>query len=200
MYNIKTKLIFLIICFSLPIFSKEDQEKGKQKCIELSESKKFQESINCFKLLIEEYPNSYNLYDSIGVTYALFGDLKSSKKSFEKAIQMMPMDPGPHRNLGYLYLETKDYVNAIKSFKNVIKTSYNDIKTMDLVANLSMEIKDYESAILYWEEILKIENAPVLYLNIAIAYDKLGDKKNYMKYLEIGCKEEKAKMCEDLNK
>ncbi|PJZ64040.1 hypothetical protein CH371_20235 [Leptospira wolffii] len=201
----KYKILILIILLaeiinSTTLYSQVNLPNEKKKCVTLAETGKLQESVDCFKSLIKKAPQDYNLYDSLGVTLAKLGDLKAAKESIEKAIQIVPIDPGPHRNLGYLYIEEKDYERAIVSFKNVIRYSYNDTETMDLVANLSMKIMDYRSAIRYWEEILKIDDAPILNINIAIAYEYLGDKENFRKYLAIGCKTEKIQKCEDLKK
>ena len=43
-----------------------------------------------FKLNVKNYPDSWNVYDSLGEAYAHNGELKAAKKYYEKSVEMNP--------------------------------------------------------------------------------------------------------------
>jgi tetratricopeptide (TPR) repeat protein len=55
----------------------------------LSEDKKT-EAIEIFKLNAEEYPESWNVFDSLGEAYMKNGDKKLAIKSYKKSIKLNP--------------------------------------------------------------------------------------------------------------
>jgi cytochrome c-type biogenesis protein CcmH/NrfG len=50
----------------------------------------YAESIKVFHLSLEIYPNSANLYDSLGEAYMRSGDNKNAILSYEKSHQLNP--------------------------------------------------------------------------------------------------------------
>jgi tetratricopeptide (TPR) repeat protein len=56
----------------------------------LLEQKKYKEAIEVFKLNAKLYPNSSNVFDSLGEAYMLAGDKKKAIGSYEKSIKLDP--------------------------------------------------------------------------------------------------------------
>jgi tetratricopeptide (TPR) repeat protein len=52
--------------------------------------KKFKDAIEVFKLSVEEFPESYNTYDSLGEAYVDNGDKELAIKNYEKSVQLNP--------------------------------------------------------------------------------------------------------------
>ena len=48
------------------------------------------EAIKVFKLALEIYPKSANLYDSLGEAYMRSGDMKDAILNYEKSLQLNP--------------------------------------------------------------------------------------------------------------
>ena len=57
---------------------------------ELMESGKRHEAIELFKLNVRLYPESWNVYDSLGEAYAAAGDTALAIQNYEKSIQLNP--------------------------------------------------------------------------------------------------------------
>jgi tetratricopeptide (TPR) repeat protein len=55
---------------------------------ELMQQKKLPEAIEAFKKGIELYPNSANIYDSLGEAYERSGSNKEAKENYEKALKL----------------------------------------------------------------------------------------------------------------
>jgi len=53
-------------------------------------SKKIPEAIEIFKLNVKLFPDSWNVYDSLGEAYAAAGDTKEAIENYEKSIQLNP--------------------------------------------------------------------------------------------------------------
>jgi tetratricopeptide (TPR) repeat protein len=54
--------------------------------------KKYNEAIEVFQLNVKLYPNSGNVYDSLGEAYMLAGDKKKAIENYEKSIKLDPQN------------------------------------------------------------------------------------------------------------
>jgi tetratricopeptide (TPR) repeat protein len=57
---------------------------------DLLAAKKIDEAIEVFKLNVKLYPDSWNVYDSLGEAYAAAGNTKDAIANYEKSIQLNP--------------------------------------------------------------------------------------------------------------
>jgi tetratricopeptide (TPR) repeat protein len=57
-------------------------------------AKKIREAIEVFKLNVEAYPRSFNVYDSLGEAYMANGDTELAIKNYEISVQMNPENTG----------------------------------------------------------------------------------------------------------
>ena len=48
------------------------------------------DAIEIFKLNVEEFPESFNVYDSLGEAYMADGNTKLAIKNYEKSVEMNP--------------------------------------------------------------------------------------------------------------
>ncbi len=60
---------------------------------------KTKEAIEFFKLNVEAYPKSANVYDSLAEAYEKNGDIELSIKYYKKALEAIPNDPRPDKEL-----------------------------------------------------------------------------------------------------
>jgi CubicO group peptidase (beta-lactamase class C family) len=56
----------------------------------LLQRKRVKEAIEVFKLNVEDYPNSSNVYDSLGEAYMVDGDKERSIQNYERSLQLDP--------------------------------------------------------------------------------------------------------------
>jgi len=72
-------------------------EKGKQA-----------DAIAILKLNAEQYPNSFDVYDSLGEAYLRIGDKKAAAQSFQRSLQVYPgSDNYSRKKLDALLVSTK---------------------------------------------------------------------------------------------
>ncbi|HEX8096699.1 MAG TPA: hypothetical protein VF507_01630, partial [Pyrinomonadaceae bacterium] len=51
-------------------------------------------AIEVFKLNVEDYPNSWNVYDSLAEAYAVKGEKELAVKNYQKSIELNPQNEG----------------------------------------------------------------------------------------------------------
>jgi tetratricopeptide (TPR) repeat protein len=56
--------------------------------------KKLNEAIEIFKFNIELYPNSWNVYDSMGEAYLNNGDTELAIQNYKKSLELNPNNEG----------------------------------------------------------------------------------------------------------
>jgi tetratricopeptide (TPR) repeat protein len=61
---------------------------------QLLDMKKMSEAIEIFKLNVESYPQSANVYDSLGEAYMMNGDKELAITSYQKAVELNPQNSG----------------------------------------------------------------------------------------------------------
>lgn len=59
---------------------------------QLLQGKRIKDAIEIFKLNIKEYPNSYNVYDSMGEAYAMDGNNELAIKNYKKSLELNPQN------------------------------------------------------------------------------------------------------------
>jgi tetratricopeptide (TPR) repeat protein len=62
-------------------------------------AKRFDDAIEIFKLNVEYYPASSNVYDSLGDAYEAAGRKEEAIKAYEKALSIDPNYPSSLENL-----------------------------------------------------------------------------------------------------
>jgi tetratricopeptide (TPR) repeat protein len=66
---------------------------------QLLRNKKFNEAIEVFKLNVESYPQSANVYDSLGEAFMMQGDKEKAIENYERALAIDPKMQSPTRAL-----------------------------------------------------------------------------------------------------
>lgn len=75
---------------------------------QLLQTKKITEAIEIFKLNVEMYPQSSNVYDSLGEAYMAHGDKELSIANYKKSLELDPKNTGATAKLAELSGERKD--------------------------------------------------------------------------------------------
>lgn len=75
---------------------------------QLLQQKKLADAIEIFKLNVEMYPQSANVYDSLGEAYMVHGDKELSIANYKKSLELDPKNSGATAKLAELTGERKD--------------------------------------------------------------------------------------------
>ena len=53
-------------------------------------NKDYETAIKLFEMNVAEYPDSWNVYDSLGEAYLAAGNKKKAKENYEKSVELNP--------------------------------------------------------------------------------------------------------------
>jgi Flp pilus assembly protein TadD len=67
-----------------------DQEEMDMLGQQLLQSKRVQEAIEVFKIIVQEFPESWKAYDSLGEAYLKNGDLDLARENYKKSLELNP--------------------------------------------------------------------------------------------------------------
>ncbi|WP_298424306.1 S41 family peptidase [uncultured Kordia sp.] len=89
-----------------------------------------EDAIKIFKLLVAEFPNSFNAYDSLGEVYFLNGNIELALKNYRKSLELNPKNENAERYITNIDFENR---NKNKFYKIYPKQQYLD--DLDELAN-----------------------------------------------------------------
>ena len=127
-----------------------------------------------------------NIY---GLIYYYGGHLDKAINTFVSAIKIEPEYIDSYNNLGKVYFDLEDLDNAFINIKKAYKLNKVNYKTLINIGNI-LSLKDKNNfAILAYQMALKLTlNKGDVLANISIAYSRLKDFKNTIKYYEEAIK------------
>lgn len=76
----------------------------------LMRENRFDDAVEIFKLNVSEYPDSWNVYDSLGEAYLKKGDKAMAIKNYQKAVELNPRESGR---------EKQNYANQVEILKKL---------------------------------------------------------------------------------
>jgi tetratricopeptide (TPR) repeat protein len=79
----------------------DEDQLNNSGCLLLS-AKKMKEAIAIFKLNTEEYPNGWNIYDSLEDAYMQNGENKLAIENYQKSVELNPDNTGGKKRLAKL--------------------------------------------------------------------------------------------------
>jgi tetratricopeptide (TPR) repeat protein len=106
--------------------------------------------------------------------------------SYNRVLAMDPNDLSAKTGLGVCYVEgTANPMQGITLLQEVLRADSNYVDALLNLGNFAMTSGQYEKAISRFNKVLKLKPAYILlYVRIAEAYEKLGDKPKTIEYLE----------------
>lgn len=96
------------------------------------------------------------IYDQLGVSQAMKGNLSDAENSFKRAIGINPLNPMSHYNLGTLYMGMKRFEEAMKEFKEAIRLNPDYADAHNNIGTIYNFMGDRGNALRHFENSLKI--------------------------------------------
>jgi len=113
-------------------------------------------------------------------------EIYEAKKLLENAINLNPEYIDSYNNLGKILFDLEDIDGAYLKFKDAYKINKNDYKTLVNIGNiLSLKDKNYYSITAYKKALTIINNETEIFSNICIAYSRVKDFNNALKYYDM---------------
>ena len=154
-----------------PTISKQEVDS----VIALYKSGKYHEVIKQIKVLNEIYPRVPFLFNLAGVCYQSVGELASSAKMFETAVNIKPDYFEAHKNLGLVFKNLGQVNESVSSLNMAISIKSDYFDAHYNLAIILKELGRHDQALKSYEKAISINP------NFANAYNNLGNL-----YLDLG--------------
>ena len=157
--------------------------------VALCRTNKINDCIISYKKAIRLKPNFYLSHLNLGITYLKMNKINRAINCFKKVIIFKPDLIETHFYLGISYSMAKDYRKTIKHMNIAINQNYEYIKASRSAAFAYSELKQYSKALEVYKKIMKsnqkIKDKYKLYTNVGLAYYRMKDYSNAMKYFNM---------------
>ena len=154
-----------------PTISKQEVDS----VIALYKSGKYHKVIEKIKVLSEIYPRVPFLFNLSGVCYKSVGELASSAKMFETAVNIKPDYFEAHKNLGLVFKNLGQVKESIDSLNMAISIKSDYFDAHYNLAIILKELGRYDQALKSYQKAISINP------NFVNAYNNLGNL-----YLDLG--------------
>ena len=113
-------------------------------------------------------------------------EIYEAKQLLENAINLDPKYTDSYNNLGKILFDLEDIDGAYLKFKKAYKINKNDYKTLINIGNiLRLKDKNYYSITAYKKALTIKNNETEIFSNICIAYSRVKDFNNALKYYDM---------------
>lgn len=158
-------------------------------CLAMSffETEEFNYTLLALSQYQEFYPDSDYAYYLMARADLAMNHYDDAKMHIEKAIQLKNNDEYQFElaKIDY-YLE--DYLTAIDIFQTLLKVGDN-AEYFNYVGLCNYKLKNIDVSIANFNKAIELDGLrPIYYYNLAQCYKSLGDKKNYVKYINTATK------------
>src|ERR1700732_574467 len=113
-------LLILGLLFSAPSFA-QTAESFRQRAIELSRTKSWDEAISSYRKALALEPNDASTHYNLALTLKYKGDAKQAAEEFEAALQLKPKWADAHYGLGATWYDLRDQAAALKELRAAVE-------------------------------------------------------------------------------
>ena len=146
-----------------------------QRVVTLSTTGQYQETLNKSSQLLEQFPNSFNLYNIVGAANKGLGLLEEAVKAYNKALSIKPDYANAYYNLGIALQELEKLNEAIEAYNKAlsIKPDYPDAHYN--MGNALLKQGELKEAIEAYNKALSIKpDYPDAHYNMGNAFREQG--------------------------
>ena len=151
-------------------------------------SKNLDKSKSTFLELLKEDNQDFKYYFNLGI-------ICCDQLIYEEAIKYLKVccyinskSYEAHHQLGLAYEKIRNFTQAIKYYEIANKLNLNQLAiTLNNLGNIYSDLKNYEKSIECFEKALKLNgDKSLIYTNIGIAYNEVGDVKKLLYFWKQG--------------
>jgi len=96
-------------------------KKEVDKLVNLFAQGEIKETIEAGLICLKEFPQSYVIYNIMGVAYASISEFKKSEISYKESLRLNPKSSVTYANYGNLLVKTGRTEDGVKQFRMCIK-------------------------------------------------------------------------------
>ncbi len=113
-----------------------------------------------YREAIEQYremPESYLIFNKIGIGYHQLMDLKTARRYYERAIKANPKYSEAVNNLGTIYYANRSYGRAVRQYKKALKLSPDSASIFSNLGTAFFARKQYKDAFESYQKALELD-------------------------------------------
>lgn len=142
-------------------------------------------ALDFLKTTIKYNPNSWVLYNNLGVEYSRQGDRESEINAYQKSIQLNPNYALAYRNQGIAHLDLGELQPAELYLEHAVTLNPTDLKSYNALGVVYQRMGKTQEAVTALEQALALSpNFPWGYNNLGVLYGQLKDYEKAVVYLE----------------
>lgn len=135
---------------------------------------------------VKEDPDDATARRDYAVALRATGDMEASKEQYEEAVKLNDQDATVWNNLGNVYRDLGNYDKAVDAYRKAIDLNGKQLNLYANLANVQLyQLEKSEDAIATYEKGLQaLPGNETLQLQLALAYERTGEKQKAQKILE----------------
>ena len=146
--------------------------------LQLNIEKRYEELSALALKIIGFYPDSYNVWNILGIAYLGQKDFKNAIRSFQKALKFKPNYYEALNNLGNAYNNNKNFASANKAYNQALCLQPQSCDVLNNLASVAIQQENLDEAEIYLNRALKIKpDHPEALYNLGNIFWKKGDLK-----------------------
>jgi predicted O-linked N-acetylglucosamine transferase (SPINDLY family) len=151
-------------------------------------SKDLDKAKNIFLELLKEDNQDFKYYFNISIICCDQSTYEEATKYLKVCCFINPKSYEAHHQLGLAYEKIRNFTEAIKYYEIANKLNFNQLAiTLNNLGNVYLDLKKYEKAIECFEKALELNgDKSLIYSNIGIAYNEIGDVKKVLYFWKQG--------------
>ena len=133
-------------------------------------------ALGYYKEIVRLQPQNVAALNSLGAIYRRLKMYDESISVLERAIMCESSNVQTYYNLGFTYKLMENFDDAIQCFTTVVEENPRDVLAFNHMGTIYATERKHAEAVACYLKGLKVDpNHPVLHLNLAKSYDKLGE-------------------------
>jgi tetratricopeptide (TPR) repeat protein len=131
----------------------------------------WREPISFYERTLKYAPDSWRLYNELGLEYMNIGKTKEAIASYKKALEINPNLVGVYYNLGILYHNIGNTEEAIRIYKKALEIDSGYVQAYVNLGNIYYAIGNTEEAARLYKKALEVNpNFAIAHNNLALIY------------------------------
>lgn len=161
-------------------------EKGNK----LYDEKRYEEAIEVFQGMLQEYPEAYIIYLNIGNSFFRMEKYEEAEEYYKKVLEKDPENTDVLVSIGNCYINRGQTEEAMKWYNKVKFEEINNPTTLYNIGNSLYESTQYNEALKYYQRAVEIENdflearyqLGLTYIALGRYKEALVEFENYLEY------------------
>lgn len=176
----KHEILINLWCFQMS----DDKETIRAEARKMMLQTDYSRAIERFKDILKKYPDDEEVILDIGLCYQYSKRHKEALQYFDQLIKVNPLQIAAYDGKVSSFIEMKKHDEAIHVLQEIKKMEPTSVTTLEQLARLFMIKNQHQKVIEVLEELIQLDDKWQNGVNLAQAYQKIGESKKAIDLLE----------------